>query len=137
MRDELQLLEPAKRPSAPAAQVPVHAPLPAIPVIAVGGAGPTAPRYERRLPVRFGRSRPERMGYTGNLSETGLFLATHRVAAQGALLGLSLELEHCKVPLRGSVAWRRVKPQSGLPLGMGLQLHSPPTVYRSYVRSLA
>ncbi len=113
MRDEVQFLAPARRPPA------------------------AAPRYTRRLPVRFGPSIPDLLGYTGNLSETGLFLATVRVAAEGALLGLSLELEHCKVPLRGSVAWSRVGHQPGREPGMGLHLHSPPPVYRQYVQALA
>ncbi len=137
MRDEVQFLAPARRPRAAAPQAPVHAPHPVSPVIAVGRSGSTAPRYTRRLPVRFGRSKPELLGYTGNLSETGLFLATNHVAAQGALLGLSLELEHCKVPLRGSVAWSRVEQQPGREPGMGLSLHSPPPVYCKYVRALA
>ena len=96
MRDEVQFLAPASRVSVPAAQVPVPAPQPASPVIAVGRPGPTAPRYTRRLPVRFGRSTPDLLGYPGNLSETGLFVATQRLAVEGALLGLSLELEHCR-----------------------------------------
>ena len=81
-----------------------------------------APRYGRRLPVRFGVSVPTHMGYTANLSETGLFIATLKPPGSGALLGLSLELEHCKVPLRGSVAWQR---DAGSPVGehgMGMKL---------------
>ena len=137
MRDEVQFFAPVRRPAAAVAQPPVIAPQPASPVIAVGRPPPTAPRYTRRLPVRFGASVPELLGYTGNLSESGLFLATDRVAAEGALLGLSLELEHCKVPLRGSVAWSRVGRQPGREPGMGLCLVSPPPVYRQYVQALA
>jgi hypothetical protein len=137
MRDEVEFLAPARRPPAPAPQGPVHAPRPAGSVIAVGGSDSTAPRYTRRLPVRFGRDRPSLLGYTGNLSETGLFLATAKAVAQGALLGLSLELEHCKVPLRGSVAWSRLEEEPGRDLGMGLRLYNPPLIYCQYVRALA
>jgi hypothetical protein len=109
-------------------------------MVAVGGtglrAGKPAPRFERRLPVRFGRSRPTLLGHTANLSETGLFVATRTPLADGELLGLSLELEHCKVPLRGSVAWHRALLKPPLDRGMGLRLFNPPSVYVDYVRAL-
>jgi len=123
MRDEVQYLEPLRRS------------------VAMGGlktfAGRIAERYERRLPVRFGRSRPNILGHTGNLSEAGLFVATLTPLVGGDAIGLLLELEHCKVPLRGAVAWRRAQRVSGRDCGMGLRLVNPPTVYVDYVRALA
>ena len=87
--------------------------------------------------VRFGRSRPTLQGYTANLSSTGLFIATESILSDGELLGLTLELEHCKVPLRASVAWQRAVVRSSWPQGMGMRLVSPPPVYVDYVRALA
>jgi hypothetical protein len=96
-----------------------------------------APRYDRRLPVHFGRSRPTILGHTDNLSETGLFVATDTPPTEGELLGLLLELEHCKLPLRGSVAWRRSQRSPGRSCGMGMHLVNPPSTYVSYVRALS
>jgi uncharacterized protein (TIGR02266 family) len=96
-----------------------------------------APRFARRLPVRYGRSRPTIQAYTLNLSETGLFVTTDTPLAQGELLGLSLELEHCKLPLRGSVAWHRSSRDQGRDRGMGLALVTPPDTYIQYVRALS
>ena len=54
----------------------------------------------------------------------------------GEFLGLSLQLEHCKVPLRASVAWRRMLEAQGQDCGMGVRLVNPPTSYVSYIRAL-
>jgi hypothetical protein len=99
------------------------------------GAQP-APRFHRDLPVRFGRNRPTVTASTINLSASGLFIFTEHPLPVGELLGLLLELEHCKVPLRGSVVWERRLSEPGRPPGMGLRLLNPPTVYLRYVQAL-
>ncbi len=98
--------------------------------------GAHARRHQRRLPVRYGRSRPILMARTGNLSETGLFVVTERPLPDGELAGLLLELEHCKVPLRGSVVWHRPRGEAGRDPGMGVALLNPPRVYTRYVQAL-
>jgi len=95
------------------------------------------PRFERRLPIRFGRNRPIWLAVTGNLSLGGLFVSTEHPVTGGESIGLLLEMEHCKVPLRGSVVWSRPEAQRGLPTGMGLQILEPPAVYVRYVQALA
>ncbi len=95
-----------------------------------------APRFERRLPLHFGRSRPTILAHTGNLSETGLFVETPTPLTDGLFLGLTLQLEHCKVPLRASVAWRRTQGVPGVGSGMGVSLVNPPSNYVSYIRAL-
>jgi hypothetical protein len=95
------------------------------------------PRFARVLPVRFGPGRPIARGTTGNLSESGLFVVTSYPPTEGDQLGLLLQLEHCQVPLRGSVIWRRAFPGPARPSGMGLRLLDPPKVYRRYVHALA
>jgi hypothetical protein len=121
MRDEVQFVRPLKRS------------------FVVAGSRVAAqrfPRFDRRLPIRFGHNRPTILGRTVNLSESGLFIETGKPTHDGEQLGLMLELEHCKVPLRGSVAWRRTERHSGLDCGMGLRLVSPPSNYVDYVRAL-
>jgi len=93
-------------------------------------------RYSRRLPIRFGRSRPIVQAETGNLSESGLLVVTEHPMAGGDLVGLLLELEHGKVPLRASVVWNRYSISRGLVPGMGLQLLNPPAMYTRYVDAL-
>jgi hypothetical protein len=95
------------------------------------------PRFERALPVRFGLNRPSVVGSTGNMSRAGLFVATQRPLVEGAFAGMLLELEHCKVPLRGSVIWQRLLRQPGRDPGMGLELLDPPRIYLRYVDALA
>lgn len=123
MRDEVEFVEPLRS------------------MVALDGAkqytGQLAPRFDRRLLVRFGRSRPTLVGRTANLSESGLFVATDSPLSGGVSLGLLLELEHCKVPLRGAVVWQRSQSNAERICGMGLRLVNPPSVYVSYVRALA
>jgi len=109
------------------------------PSATMGGPRPVQrePRVSRTLPVRYGPGRPIARGTTGNLSESGLFVVTAHPAAEGDQLALLLQLEHCLVPLRGSVIWRRRFSGPALPAGMGLRLLTPPKVYRRYVTTLS
>jgi hypothetical protein len=119
LRDEILPVASAERPPDPT----------------VGACG-RPPRYFRQLPVRFGRERPTLPALTRDLSEGGLFVATDYPLLPGELVGLLLELEHCKVPLRASVAWHRAAAEPGGPPGMGLCLVTPPSVYVRYVQAL-
>jgi hypothetical protein len=95
-----------------------------------------SPRFERELRVRYGLNRPTIVGQTANISESGLFVVTRKPLPEGAFTGLLLEMEHCKVPLRGSVVWNRCVPGFGRDAGMGLSLLKPPTIYLRYVEAL-
>lgn len=106
------------------------------PRVAAGARDVRFPRFDRRLPVRYGLNRPTLDGKTVNISESGLFVATRRPLIEGTLAGLLLELEHCKVPLRGSVVWNRIVPSFGRDAGMGLVLLQPPTIYLRYIKAL-
>ena len=131
LRDELEPV--ATSVSAPR---PVRLHLPRAAPSADEGAVVVPPRFDRELPVHYGVNRPSVEGTTANLSERGLFVTTRRPLPQGALAGLLLEMEHCKVPLRGAVVWNRVIPDLGREAGMGLELLRPPTIYVRYVRAL-
>lgn len=95
-----------------------------------------SPRFMRNLPIRFGENRPTVIGTTGNLSAEGLSVVTDTPFDEGSLIGLMLEMEHCKVPLRGSVVWLRRIPIPGRPQGMGLELTGPPSIYVKYIQAL-
>jgi Tfp pilus assembly protein PilZ len=122
MRDELQVVKARRRSAVVGAPVPK--------------TGGSAPRYDRKLPVMFGRNRPTIPAFTANMSETGLFVATRTPLCDGELAGLTLELEDSKVPLRGAVAWNSVRRDAIERAGMGMRLVNPPSVYREYVRAL-
>lgn len=123
VRDELE----------PADSEPVAAEAAGLPK---GKRRPAAPRFRRTLSVRFGQNIPTEAATTANLSEQGMFVSTVQPLAPGLLVGLMLQLEHCTVPLRGSVVWQRRRPRPGLPPGMGLQLLNPPDVYVRYIHAL-
>lgn len=96
-----------------------------------------AERYSRILPVRYGITKPTLFGRTGDLSTSGLFVHTKLPIAEGGTAGMLLELEHCRLPLRGTVVWTRNAPGPSRPEGMGVQLVRPPEIYESYVHALA
>lgn len=94
------------------------------------------PRFPRILPVRFGPQSPNVLAKTANLSESGLFVNTGYPLHPGTLAGLLLELEHVKLPLRGSVIWNRPSSVGDRPSGMGIELQSAPETYRRYIQTL-
>ena len=104
-----------------------------------GGMGlhSRAQRFSRVLPVRYGVRKPTLFGRTGDLSTSGLFVHTKLPVAEGGTAGLLLELEHCRLPLRGTVVWTRNDPGPSRPVGMGVELVRPPEIYKSYVHGLA
>ncbi len=122
MRDEIELVE-----TEPANDDPIFI---------IPHEGPREPRFSRQLPVTFGESLPTMPGNTRNLSETGLFVSTDSPMGRNSTVGVILQMEHLKVPLRGSVVWSRHVPQVGRPAGMGLRLLDPPPEYTSYVKAL-
>jgi uncharacterized protein (TIGR02266 family) len=130
MYDEIEPVNPEPFVVAPAAPKVVVADEPVKPT------GPTSDRVRCRLPVRFGRSRPNVNAVTANLSPSGLFVATDYPLAEGQRIDIVLELEHMRVPLRAEVIWMRDDSSQGRPSGMGLRLCSPPAMYISYVSDL-
>jgi len=99
------------------------------------GAGP-ALRKMRALPVRFGTGPNLFTAMTGNLSESGLFVVTLAPFDPGTALRVLLDLDTGPLGLKGQVVWHRLRPVSGRPMGMGVQLISPPGHYREFVVEL-
>jgi hypothetical protein len=98
---------------------------------------PKDQRYVRVLPVRYGVSKPVLSGRTRNLSLSGMFVDTRLPLTTGGTAGMLLELEHCRLPLRGNVVWTREQPGPSRPAGMGVELVRPPAAYKKYVHALA
>jgi Tfp pilus assembly protein PilZ len=98
-------------------------------------AGP-ALRKLRALPVRFGTGPQLFTAMTGNVSESGLFVVTMAPFDPGTGLRVLLDLDTGPLGLKGQVVWQRLRPVSGRPIGMGVQLISPPGHYREFVLEL-
>jgi len=96
----------------------------------------TAQRKLRVLPIRFGVEGLTTEAVTGDLSEGGVFVATESTLAVGTPLRMELEIEGCKIPLRGVVAWKRDRALTGRPVGMGVDLMDPPSLLTSFVRDM-
>ena len=86
-------------------------------------------RARRRMMVRYGVSRLEKTGFTGNVSETGLFVRTNMVMPPGTMLQLEVSFPERNWSLWGRVVWaKKVPPQLAhvLDCGMGVCFVDPP-----------
>lgn len=86
-------------------------------------------RARRRMMVRYGTNGPEKTGFTGNVSESGLFLRTNMVLAPGTMLQLEIQFPERNWSLWGRVVWaKKVPPQLAhvLECGMGVCFVDPP-----------
>ena len=85
-------------------------------------------RTKRRLAVRFGAGKPERLGYTQNISETGLYIETNYVIDPGTDLQLEIDTREQKFEMWATVVWaRRIPPnlQSVMRGGLGCRFAHP------------
>ncbi len=99
-------------------------------------------RRTRRIEVRFGPEQATDLGFTVDVSETGLFVKANRVYPADTYLVLELTLPDKRVlSLRGRVTWaKRVPPQLAPHVkkaGMGVELIDPPPEYLDLVRVLS
>jgi PilZ domain-containing protein len=89
-----------------------------------------SPRYRRRVEVHYNaEGSPARIGYSGNVSTSGMMLRTPRVLAPGTLLTLELRFPQRRIVLAGRVAWAREGPLTLLStgrIGMGIKFIDPP-----------
>ena len=74
------------------------------------GENPKVVRTKRRLTVRFGIETPEIMGYTKNLSETGLYIETARAMSPGTALQLQINTPEHVFEMWSLVVWAKRYP---------------------------
>ncbi len=92
-------------------------------------SGTTARRTRRRIEVHYGPDGPRHIGYSGNLSRTGMMVRAIRVFAPGTELILELKFQTRTLRLRGRVAWARQGSVEWLHtgrVGMGVSFIDPP-----------
>jgi Tfp pilus assembly protein PilZ len=100
------------------------------------GAVAPAMRKLRSIPVRFGTGPSLFSAMTGNISESGLFVATFAPLDPGLAIRILVDLDVGALGLRGEVVWARRRMVLGRPTGMGVKLISPPAPYLEFVREL-
>lgn len=90
---------------------------------------PLARRSRRRLTVRYGAGPARYIGYSANVSGTGMMIRTIRVFEPGTVLNVEVELLSRTVHLEGRVVWARAGELRWLPtgkIGMGIRFINPP-----------
>jgi hypothetical protein len=85
-------------------------------------------RYRKRLQLRFGPDGPSRLGFTEDLSDTGIFLRSTFVHRPSTVLKVSMNLiDKNDVVFEGRVMWARKVPQNlmnKIKGGMGIRILS-------------
>lgn len=86
-------------------------------------------RARKRVEVRYGPDEPRFIGYSGNVSKSGIMVRAVRVFAPGTILTLELKLPGGTVRVRGLVIWARegsVQWMATGRVGMGITFIDPP-----------
>jgi len=93
-------------------------------------------RARKRLEVRYGLDEPRYIGYSGNLSKTGIMVRAVHVFPPGSVLNLDLKLPGGSVRARGEVIWAREGPPQWVMtgrIGMGITFIEPPAELLAHV----
>jgi PilZ domain-containing protein len=96
-------------------------------------------RTRRRLEVRYSDGRgPALMGYSGNVSASGMMIRTPRVFPPGTVLDIELRFARGRVALQGRVMWAREGPMAWVQMGrvgMGIEFIDPPADFAAMIAS--
>jgi len=96
-------------------------------------------RARRRVEVRFGPDEPQFVGFSGNVSRTGIMVRAVRVFAPGTVLNLELKFPGGTFHVRGEVVWAREGPVQFLSsgrVGMGITFLQPPADLLSFLERM-
>lgn len=101
----------------------------------------TTQRVKKRFTVRFGLTKAESLGFTGDLSGTGIFIKSSKVFPPGSDLWIEITLADGRIlELKGRVVWAKRVPPSLMRFvaksGMGVFLSDAPSEYYSIVADL-
>ncbi len=95
-------------------------------------------RIRRRVEIRYGADRPRYIGYSRNVSRSGMMVASVRPFAPGTLLHLEVKLPSATYRLLGRVIWAREGPVQWMTtgrVGMGIALIRPPDDFLQVVQA--
>jgi Tfp pilus assembly protein PilZ len=98
-------------------------------------------RIAKRLFIRFGPEQAVNIGFTGDISLTGIFIKTNTMFAPGSILKMEVELPDSKIlHLKGTVMWAKRVPATLVrhikKSGMGVKIVQPPAEYIEFVSSM-
>jgi len=98
-------------------------------------------RIIKRLFVKFGTEKPDKVGFTEDISPSGLFIKCSTVLPPGTQLRIELELsDHRMVLLTGEVVWAKKVPQNLIRMakksGMGIRLIQTGDDYQQFKTEL-
>jgi hypothetical protein len=97
-------------------------------------------RAKKRVMVRYGLEKPDRTGFTKNVSETGLYIKTNNVLKPGLTIQIEIHFPDRKFSMWARVVWaKKVPPQLAhvLECGMGICFIDPSPEWVEYFRSWA
>ncbi len=94
-----------------------------------------APRFTKRLEVRFSYGRDTYKGILSNLSQSGLFVRTNRGFSPGTTIDIELVLPNGTISfLKGIVRWAE-KTHLAIKNGMGIELIEKDTAFIDFIIS--
>jgi len=98
-------------------------------------------RIGKRLIVKFGTEKPDRLGFTEDVSPTGLFIKTNIVSPPGTQLRIELTLpNNSTILVAGVVVWAKQVPHSLVRFakknGMGLRLTQSSDDYNRFITEI-
>jgi hypothetical protein len=93
-------------------------------------------RLKKRVLVKFGESVLERIGFTSNLSKSGLYINSTQIYPSGRKIQILLSDGNYNFSLKGEVKWSIKYPShfhSYIPSGMGIIIKEAPGDYYDFV----
>lgn len=100
-------------------------------------------RHRRRIQLRYGLDGPDRIGFTEDISDTGIFIMSPMVIPPGKILFVELTLnDGTTILVKGRIMWAKKVPQNLLRKvkgGMGVRIlsfESGEGAYRELCESL-
>jgi hypothetical protein len=96
-------------------------------------------RRRNRIAVRFGLEGAEKLGFTRDVSERGLFVKSHNVFRTGTRMQVRVRVADRPVDMWARVVWSKAVPRSiahAEDSGMGLELENPPAEWALWCRRL-
>ena len=97
-------------------------------------------RIVKRLFIHFGPDHPVNIGFTGDISMTGIFINTNTIFPPGSVLKIEIELPNSKaIHLQGTVMWAKRVPATLVghvkKSGMGVRILQPPEEYLRFLEA--
>ncbi len=85
-------------------------------------------RHKKRFQLRFGLEQPDKLGFTEDISTTGIFIRSPQVLQPGKILFVEMKLkDDTQILIKGRIMWAKRVPQNLMNKvkgGMGVRIIS-------------